>query len=135
MTFKRKSVFGIEYEEPTSKDIKRIFLFGALLVAVLIASNIFYRSNDSRAILKYEDEVYMRVNKIRKYKGSLILNDSLFISSHIKAIKKPEYLNSDVLIEYLGKPYLLKKEKSTREFYVIDNQYTYTFILFEDNGL
>jgi hypothetical protein len=135
MGFISKSIFNKDYKQPSAKEVKNIFLFGGLLCLIFIAFifNSRFAKND-RYDLKFEDEVSIKVSKIRNYKGFLTLNDSLIISSNVIAINKPDYQKNEVLLEYIDKPYILKKEKNTYEFEVIANQFTYTFRLFEDNG-
>ncbi|WP_452223196.1 hypothetical protein [Lacinutrix chionoecetis] len=125
----------MKYNEITGKNAKDLILFGGFFITLFIGF-IMYSifSNNEKVSLKYEDEVYMRVNKIRDYKGFITLNDSLIISNNIKAIATPEYIKEEFLIKYISKPYLIKKEKNTYEFDVIDNQFNYTFRLFEDKG-
>lgn len=124
--------------------------FAILLVAfsaIFWTIIVYYLNTDKYKNLRFEDSIDFEITGIEKYKGELIMNDSIVISGmtplikekskieKLRSLKKvnPEgYANFEMKLSQVTSPYRITKEANTDLIVIYHYSDTLCFRLFLD---
>lgn len=131
------------------KDIsksEKIFLFVAAAIVFGIFSIFVFISilNSEDKSLKFEQSINLRINKVKRYRGVVMLNDSIVLSENTPAImnisrmevfSKYKELNikkPQITFDKITTPFVIKKKANSDTIQVIQYRDTIYFNLIGD---
>lgn len=131
------------------KDIsksEKIFLFVAAAIVFGIFSIFVFISvlNSEDKSLKFEQSINLRINKVKRYRGVVMLNDSIVLSENTPAImnisrmevfRKYKELNikkPQITFDKITTPFVIKKKANSDTIQVIQYRDTIYFNLIGD---
>ena len=112
-----------------NKLVKIIFITCVGFFTLII---VFFQLSNADKTLKREHEINFFVNKVKSYKGVLLLNDSIVISKNCPKIQSDEqYNNVKSIIGDIKKPFQIIKEANNDTIKIVKDGYTMYFELIE----